>query len=170
MWLFIFFRKTYFLFNVFNTFSKLLSAGIADGIYARLVTSAKQHRYPCPWEPNGLNELPEMRFGISFHPDWQINNGLFTRPIMTCTQTELTRSLIPFVAQVANCCLRPSFWFSCTLVPCDCFCGASYWSNPPSPPPPEMLVSLRSDDGEILRRQTWSRGLGVRSPSQWREK
>ena len=29
-----------------------------------------------------------------------------------------------------------------------------------------LLVSLRSDDGEILRRQTWSRGLGVRSPSQ----
>ena len=33
-----------------------------------------------------------------------------------------------------------------------------------------LLVSLRSDDGEILRRQTWSRGFGVRSPSQWREK
>ena len=33
-----------------------------------------------------------------------------------------------------------------------------------------IIVSLRSDDGEILRRQTWSRGLGVRSPSQWREK
>ena len=32
------------------------------------------------------------------------------------------------------------------------------------------LVSLRSDNGEILRRQTWSRGLGVRSLSQWREK
>ena len=32
-----------------------------------------------------------------------------------------------------------------------------------------IIVSLRSDDGEILRWQTWSRGLGVRSPSQWRE-
>ena len=33
-----------------------------------------------------------------------------------------------------------------------------------------IIVSFRSDDGEILRRQTWSRGLGVRSPWQWREK
>ena len=33
-----------------------------------------------------------------------------------------------------------------------------------------ILVSLRSDDGEILRRQTWSRVFGVRSPSQWGEK
>ena len=38
------------------------------------------------WEPNGLNELPEIRFGISFHPDWQINNGLFNRPIIKRTQ------------------------------------------------------------------------------------
>ena len=38
------------------------------------------------WERNGLNELPEMRFGISFHPDRQIDNGLFNRPIMTRTQ------------------------------------------------------------------------------------
>ena len=30
----------------------------------------------------------------------------------------------------------------------------------------EKIVSLRFDDGEILRRQTWSRELGVRSPSQ----
>ena len=34
----------------------------------------------------------------------------------------------------------------------------------------QSIVSLRSDDGEILRRQTWSRVFGVRSPSQWREK
>ena len=33
-----------------------------------------------------------------------------------------------------------------------------------------IIVSFRSDDGEILQRQTWSRGLGVRSPWQWREK
>ena len=38
------------------------------------------------WAPNGLNELPEMRFGISFHPDWQIDNGIFNRPIMTRTK------------------------------------------------------------------------------------
>jgi len=25
-------------------------------------------------------------FQISFHLDWQINNGIFNRPIMTCTQ------------------------------------------------------------------------------------
>ena len=43
------------------------------------------------WEPNGLNELPEIRFGISFHPDWQIENGLFTRPIMTRTQILVPR-------------------------------------------------------------------------------
>ena len=60
------------------------------------------------------------------------------------SQTELTRSLVPFVAQVANCCLRPSFWFSCTLVPCDCFCGAGYWSKPSSPPLPAD-VSLSAD-------------------------
>ena len=35
---------------------------------------------------------------------------------------------------------------------------------------PNTLVSLRSDNGEILRQQTWSRGLGVRLPSQWHEK
>ena len=35
---------------------------------------------------------------------------------------------------------------------------------------PYILVSLGSDDGEILRRQTWSRVFGVRSPSQWGEK
>ena len=32
-----------------------------------------------------------------------------------------------------------------------------------------LLGSLRSDDGVRLRRQTWSRGSGERSPSQWRE-
>ena len=31
------------------------------------------------------------------------------------------------------------------------------------------LGTLRSDDGECLRRQTWSRGDGERSPLQWRE-
>ena len=37
--------------------------------------------------PNGLNELLEVTFWISFHPpDWQIDNGFFNRPIMTHTQ------------------------------------------------------------------------------------
>ena len=48
------------------------------------------------------------------------------------------------MTQVDNCCLRPSFWFSCTSVPCDCFCEAGYWSNPPSPPLPAD-VSLSAD-------------------------
>ena len=37
-------------------------------------------------------------------------------------------------------------------------------------PPRTRLRSLRSDDGERVRRQTWSRRGGERSPLQWREK
>ena len=36
--------------------------------------------------------------------------------------------------------------------------------------PRQLLRSLRSDDGERVRRQTWSRRGGERSPLQWREK
>ena len=28
------------------------------------------------WASYGLNELPEVRFRISFRPDWQIDNGI----------------------------------------------------------------------------------------------
>ena len=41
--------------------------------------------------PDGLNELPEMGFIISFHSDWQINNGFFNRPIMGHTQILVQR-------------------------------------------------------------------------------
>ena len=37
------------------------------------------------WAPNGFNELSEV-FRISFHPDWQIENGIFNRPIIGLTQ------------------------------------------------------------------------------------
>ena len=38
------------------------------------------------WVPNGLSELPEKVFQISFHLHWQMDNGIFNRPIMEHTQ------------------------------------------------------------------------------------
>ena len=37
-----------------------------------------------------LNKLPESAFRI-FHPDWQIDNGFFKRPIMLRTQIRIHR-------------------------------------------------------------------------------
>ena len=121
------------------------------------------------WTPNGLNELPEVRFEFLFilignqaNHDAYSNSGAQVgaknKDFSVVSQTELTRSLVPFVAQVANCCLRPSFWFSCTLVPCDCFCGAGYWSNPPSPPlPADVSLSAETDIAptELARVIIW---------------
>ena len=52
----------------------------ADEIKLWLTPSAKQRRDPCSGPPNGLNELPEVRFEFPFNPlgdhDNQ-NKGLF---------------------------------------------------------------------------------------------
>ena len=41
--------------------------------------------------PNGPDELPAMPPEISFHPDWQIKNGIFNRPIMVRIQVRVHR-------------------------------------------------------------------------------
>ena len=43
--------------------------------------SAKQLQYPCSGPPTDQKCVQ-----ISFQPDWQIDNGFFTKPIMVCTQ------------------------------------------------------------------------------------
>ena len=121
------------------------------------------------WTPNGLNELPEVRFeflliliGNQANHDAYSNSGAQVgaknKDFSVVSQTELSRSLVPFLAQVANCCLRPSFWFSCTLVPRDCFCGAGYWSNPSSPSlPADVSLSAETDIAptELARVIIW---------------
>ena len=72
-----------------------------------------------------------------------------------CFADGLNQSLVPFVAQVAHCCLLSSFWLSCTPVPC--FCWAGYWSSSPTPPPPTPFrpaftydVSLSTETDIVL--------------------
>ena len=108
-----------------------------------MVTSAKQHRYPCPGPPTDSVNLPEMRFEFLLILIGQSTMAFLTGPggdqeqgFGCCFADGLNQSsrvLVSFVVQ-ANCCLRSSFWFSCTPVPFDCFCGAGYWSTPPHPP------------------------------------
>ena len=52
---------------------------------ARLVTSAKQRQDPCSG-PQRIQRITGSAFQISLHPDWQVDNGIFNRPIMTRTQ------------------------------------------------------------------------------------
>ena len=51
----------------------------------RLVTSAKQRRL------HRIQRITGSVFRISFHPDWQIDNGIFNRPIMACSQIRVHR-------------------------------------------------------------------------------
>ena len=144
MWLFIFCKKNYFL---FNTFSNHGNVGEAAPI-------------SLAWAPNGLNELPEVRFEFLFiligkstmafstGQSWRVLNlgtrvGVQNKDFGDVSQTELTRVLVSFVVQ-ANRCLRSSFWFICTPVLCDCFCGAGYWSSSPSPFPASILTIFES--------------------------
>ena len=62
--------------------------------------------------------------------------GSLEQGFWRCFADGRNQSLVSSVARLANCCLRSSFWFTCMPVPCDCFCGAGYWSTPHSPPPP----------------------------------
>ena len=112
--------------------------------------------------PNELNKLPEVRFEFLFiligkstmafstGQSWRVLNlatqvGVQNKAFGDVSQTELTRVLVSFVVQ-ANRCLRSSFWFSCTPVLCDCFCGAGYWSSSPSPFPASTCdVSLSTE-------------------------
>ena len=121
---------------------------------------------------NGLNLLPEMRFEFLFiligkstmafltGQSWRVlkswcTGGSLEEGFWRCFADGRNQSLVSSVAQLANCCLRSSFWFTCMPVPCDCFCGAGYWSTPHSPPPPPRLY---------LRCQHVHRG-GYRSQS-----
>ena len=54
-----------------------------------IVTSAKQHRY-LVLGTQRTQRITGSAFRISFHPDWQIDNGLFNRPIMTRTKSWYT--------------------------------------------------------------------------------
>ena len=76
-----------------------------------MVTSAKQRRNPRSEPPNGLNtEITKSEFPISFHPDWQINdgffketkNGAYSNPgtqVVRCLADGLNQSLVSSVAQ-----------------------------------------------------------------------
>ena len=146
MWLFIFCKKNYFLFNTFSNHGNVCEA--AQISLARA--------------PNELNKLPEVRFEFLFiligkstmafstGQSWRVLNlgtqvGVQNKAFGDVSQTELTRVLVSFVVQ-ANRCLRSSFWFSCTPVLCDCFCGAGYWSSSPSPFPASTCdVSLSTE-------------------------
>ena len=91
MQLFIFCKKTYFLFNVFNTFSKLLSACIDRRNLTSVSNVCEAAPMSLSWEPNGLNELP---FQGANH-DTYSNPGTQVRSqeqgFGAVLQTELTR-------------------------------------------------------------------------------
>ena len=113
----------------------------------RNLTSVSNHGNVCEptpislsWTPNGLSEFTGNAFLILIG---QSTMAFLTGPggdqeqgFGCCFADGLNQSsrvLVSFVVQ-ANCCLRSSFWFSCTPVPFDCFCGAGYWSTTPHPP------------------------------------
>ena len=50
------------------------------------MTSAKYCRDPCSVPTMGLMNYRMSPVRISFHTDWQIDNGFFNRPIMAHTQ------------------------------------------------------------------------------------
>ena len=68
--------------------------------------------------------------------------GSLEQGFWRCFADGRNQSLVSSVARLANCCLRSSFWFTCMPVPCDCFCGAGYWSTPHSPPPSPPLPEM----------------------------
>ena len=74
---------------------------------------------PSPPPPKQTQRITGNAFRISLQPDWQIDNGFFKRGIMARTQilytggaqnkdfcvasqTDLTRSLVPSVAQASE--------------------------------------------------------------------
>ena len=78
---FVFCKKTYFLFNVFNQKTAV------SPHHRRNLTSVSNHGkvyeaapISLSWAPNGLSEFTRNAFRISFHPDWPIDNGLFNKP------------------------------------------------------------------------------------------
>ena len=119
-----------------------------------MVMSAKQHRYLWPGHPTNSTNYRKcvLNFFSSFSTgqSWRVLNlgtqvGVQNKAFGDVSQTELTRVLVSLVVQ-ANRCLRSSFWFSCTPVLCDCFCGAGYWSSSPFPFPASTCdVSLSTE-------------------------
>ena len=63
----------------------MLLASVTDIILSRLATSAKQCRDPCSG-PQRTQQITGSAFQIYFHPDWQIGNVFFDRPIMASNQ------------------------------------------------------------------------------------
>ena len=111
------------------------------------LTSVSNHGNVCEaaprflsWAPNGLSELPEVRLEFLFSLIGQSTMAFLTGPgggqvqgFWCCLADGLNQSSRVLVSSVvqADCCLRSGFWFSCTLVPCDCFCGAEMLACPP---------------------------------------
>ena len=63
----------------------MLLASVTDIILSRLATFAKQCRDPCSG-PQRTQQITGSAFQIYFHPDWQIGNVFFDRPIMASNQ------------------------------------------------------------------------------------
>ena len=126
-----------------------------------MVTSAKQRRYPSPGHPTDSTNY--RKCVLNFFSSWLANRqwpfyqanydaywnsgaqvGAKNKDFSVVWQTELTRSLVPFVAQVANCCLRLSV-IVCESVPGAKSCGQPIW----------LKIGTEVGCDEIFQKPLW---------------